>query len=91
MDALSQLVDEIEEINNSSNYEEDDEDNEPMNYDFLNVKSKHHEHHDFVKELLQTHEGAENLDAETLLFSEEVKLYINKINLHFALSLNTHH
>lgn len=38
MDAISQIVDQIEEINNSSNYE-DEEDNEPMNYDFLNVKN----------------------------------------------------
>jgi hypothetical protein len=78
MDAISQIVDEIEEINNSSNYEED-EDNEPMNYDFLNVKSEHHEYHEFVKGLLMEKEEKEGLDVETVLFSEEVKLYLKKV------------
>lgn len=77
MDAISQIVDEIEEINNSSNYEEE-EDNEPMNYDFLNVKNQHHEHHEFVKELIMTHEEVE-LNAETVMFTEEVKVYVNKV------------
>lgn len=66
-----------------------------MNYDFLNVKSEHHDNHEFVKELISKHEHQQPavedvedgsdaavpdpLSAETVIFTDEVKLYVNKV------------